>query len=126
MVDHCLAVGRDLHIALDRVVSHDGGAKCRRRILNDASRGVVQSAVSDRSCGQPVRHGGTQLTSNSPSTSTAESSGSTGTPTVVRAWRPLSPKAATIRSDAPFITLGPSRNVGIELMKPPRRITRTT
>ena len=28
---------------------------------------------------------------------------------VVRAWRPLSPKAVTIRSDAPFSTFGPSK-----------------
>ena len=61
-----------------------------------------------------------------PSTSTAASAGSEATPTVVRAWRPLSPKAATIRSEAPFSTLGPSRKSGAELMKPPSRTTRTT
>ena len=43
---------------------------------------------------------------------------------VVRACRPLSPKAATIRSEAPFITFGPSRKPGAELMKPPSRTTR--
>ena len=43
-----------------------------------------------------------------------------------RAWRPLSPKTSTIRSDAPFITFGPSVKPGAELMKPPRRTTRTT
>ena len=48
------------------------------------------------------------------------------TPTVVRAWRPLSPNAVTIRSDAPFITLGPSAKPGAELMKPPSRTTRAT
>src|SRR5204862_507648 len=51
-------------------------------------------------------------TSNIPSTSTAASAGRAATPTVVRAWRPLSPKAATIRSDAPFSTFGPSRKSG--------------
>ena len=43
-----------------------------------------------------------------PSTSTAASAGRTATPMVVRAWRPRSPKAATIRSEAPFITFGTS------------------
>ena len=37
---------------------------------------------------------------------------------MVRAWRPLSPKAATIRSEVPLSTLGPSRKSGAELMKP--------
>src|SRR5262249_60418731 len=42
------------------------------------------------------------------------------------AGRHLPPNTATIRSDAPFMTFGPSRNAGVELMKPPRRTTRAT
>ena len=52
--------------------------------------------------------------------------GSAATPTVERACLPLSPKAATIRSEAPFITFGPSTKPGAEFMKPPSRTTRTT
>ena len=35
-----------------------------------------------------------------------ESSGSTGTPTALRAWRPASPNSACISSDAPLATSG--------------------
>lgn len=38
------------------------------------------------------------------SISTAAPSGSTGTPTALRAWRPASPNSSNIRSDAPFAT----------------------
>ena len=44
----------------------------------------------------------------------------------LRAWRPLSPNTSTIRSDAPFITFGPSVKPTAELMKPPSRTTRAT
>src|ERR1700693_4769700 len=47
-----------------------------------------------------------------PSTSTAASAGSEATPTVVRAWRPLSPKAATIRGEGAVGPLGPVKKVG--------------
>src|SRR5712671_2389723 len=85
----------------------------------------MQAAMGDRPRRQPVG-GAHQETSNTPSTSTAASDGSEATPTVVRAWRPLSPKAATIRSEAPLSTFGPSRKSGAELTNPPRRTTRTT
>jgi len=52
--------------------------------------------------------------------------GKRGDADVVRAWRPLSPNAATIRSEAPLSTFGPSRKSGAELTKPPSRTTRTT
>ena len=52
--------------------------------------------------------------------------GSAATPTVVRACRPLSPNAATIRSDAPFMTFGTVEESRAELMKPPSRTTRAT
>nr|DAR49484.1 MAG TPA: hypothetical protein [Caudoviricetes sp.] len=38
--------------------------------------------------------------------STATLSGRADTPTAVRLWRPIPPKASTSRSDAPFNTLG--------------------
>jgi hypothetical protein len=39
---------------------------------------------------------------------------------------PFSPKTATITSEAPFITFGPSRKPGAEFTKPPSRTTRAT
>ena len=59
-------------------------ASCRPRCAT--GRAVSQSRADIR------RH----ETSNKPSTSTAASAGSAATPTVVRAWRPLSPKTSTI------------------------------
>src|SRR5262245_46355446 len=128
VVHHGLAVRADLQIAFDAVMPRDRGGECRGRVLDDGflimqptvrhgSPRAVRAADRDRpwTARQP--------TSKMPSTSTAASPGSTATPTVVRACRPLSPSAATMRSEAPFITLGPSRKPGSELMKPPKRIT---
>ena len=86
-----------------------------RHVFDDAARAVVQAAMGHRPRRQPAGRAHRRLryeTSNMPSTSTAASAGSEATPTVVRAWRPLSPKAATIRSDAPLSTFGPSTKVG--------------
>src|SRR6185437_6797070 len=130
MVHHRLAIGGELDIAFDAEIARYR-SQCRgRHVFDDAACGVVQPAVGDRPRRQPVgcAHlaAPAQETSNSPSTSTAASAGSAATPTVVRAWRPLSPKAATIRSEAPLSTFGPSRKSGAELIKPPSRTTRTT
>ena len=85
-------------------------ARGRRHVLHDTARGVMQAAMGHRPRGQPVRRThARQETSNTPSTSTAASAGREATPTVVREWRPFSPKAATIRSEAPLSTFGPSR-----------------
>ena len=59
------------------------------------------------------------------SISMAASTGSTGTATVVRAWRPFAPNTANMRSDAPFITTDAPGKSG-QLMKPPSRTTRST
>src|SRR5262249_25002704 len=125
VIHHGLAVGAELQVAFDAVAGSDRGGECRRRVLDDAFFGIVQAPVRHRPRDQPIeaRHLNGQATSKTPSTSTAASPGSTATPTVVRACRPLSPSTATIRSEAPFMTLGPSRNEGAELMKPPRRTT---
>src|ERR1043166_8821118 len=122
MVHHRLAVGGDLQVGFDRVARGDRGREGARRVLDRAFS--VQPAMRDRPRGQPIE--AAHDTSNEPSTSTAALSGSAATPTVVRACRPLSPNAVTIRSEAPFITLGPSGNRAAELMKPPSRTTRTT
>src|SRR5579872_5570483 len=127
MVYHGLAVARKLDIDFDAIVGVERCAHRARGIFDQAACSVVEPAVGDRAGDQPierVRH--VQDTSNVPSTSTAASAGSTATPTVVRACRPLSPNVATIRSEAPFMTFGPSRKSGAELMKPPSRTTRTT
>src|ERR1051326_2181861 len=122
MMHHRLAVGRDLQVGLDAVARRDRGREGARRVLDRAL--PVQPAVGDRAFGEPVETA--HDTSNEPSTSTAALSGSAATPTVVRACRPLSPNARTIRSEAPFITLGPSGKPAAELMKPPSRTTRIT
>jgi hypothetical protein len=75
---------------------------------------------------EQFRTSAVQATSKMASTSTAASNGNAATPTVVRAWRPLSPNAATIKSDAPFSTFGPSRKSGAELTKPTSLTTRVT
>src|SRR5262245_24880466 len=128
VVHHRLAVGDDLQVGLNRVVAGQRGLEGGRGVLDHAFRGIMQAAVGNRPGGKPVGHGAPapQLTSKAPSTSTAASSGSADTPTVVRAWRPLSPNAVTMRSEAPFITLGPSVKPAAELMKPPSRTTRAT
>src|SRR5262249_25827044 len=129
VVHHGLAIAAELQVDLDAVAGGHRGRDRARGILDDAARRIVQAAVGDRPRGEPVgcSHGRERhFTSNMPSTSTAASSGSTATPTVVRACRPLSPNSDTIRSEAPFMTFGPSTNFGSELMKPPRRTTRVT
>ena len=129
VMHHGLAVGADLQVALDAVAAVDA-----RRGMPTAVFSITPDAASCRprwAIGRAVSQSrmvafrrADQDTSNAASTSTAASSGSAATPTVVRAWRPLSPNAATIRSEAPFITLGPSAKPGAELMKPPSRTTR--
>src|SRR3982074_1220420 len=130
MMHHRLAIGGELDIAFDAEIARYRSQRRARHVFDDAARGLVEAAMGHRPCGQPLRRahrgGSAQETSNIPSTSTAASAGREATPTVVRAWRPLSPKAATIRSDAPFSTFGPSRKSVAELPNPPSRTTRTT
>src|SRR5262249_20152327 len=144
MMHHGLAVGADLQIDFDAVVARERRAHCAGGIFDHAGFGVMQTAVCKRPRGQPVaffhpsmiRKSGHRLsewimlhdqaTSKDASTSMAQSAGRTAPAMVLRACRPLSPKAATIRSEAPFITFGPSRKFGAELTKPPSRTTRTT
>src|ERR1700687_239887 len=127
MMHHGLAIGADLEIGLDAVAAGDGCGECRRGILDHARGGIVQAAMGNGSRGAAVEAWHEpHATSNKPSTSMAASAGRAETPTVVRAWRPLSPNTSTIRSDAPFITFGPSVKPGAELMKPPSRTTRVT
>src|ERR1700730_10693342 len=130
MMHHRLAVGGELQIAFDAEISIDRGLSRARHVFDDAARSVMQPAMGHRARRQPAGSAHLSVfrhdTSNTTSTSTAASAGSEATPTVVRAWRPLSPNASTIRSEAPFSTFGPSRKSGAELTKPPSRTTRTT
>src|SRR5450631_818255 len=130
MMHHRLAIGGELDIAFDAEIACYRSLCRARHVFDDAARGVVQAAMGHRPRGQPVGRAhcddSVYETSNIPSTSTAASAGREATPTVVRAWRPLSPKAATIRSEAPFSTFGPARKSGAELTKPPSRTTRIT
>ena len=102
---HRLTVAAELNVAFDGESAGDrrfGGAD---RVFGQAFGRVVETAMGDRPRGQPGRraHG---AISNSASTSAIDPSGRKATPTVVRAWRPRSPNAAAIRSDAPFIACG--------------------
>src|SRR5579863_5772762 len=123
---HGLAIGGELNIAFDGEVAVDGGESCARHVLDNAARAIVQATMGHRPRRQPVGRAHPYEISKTPSTSTEASAGSADTPTVVRACRPLSPNAATIRSEAPLSTFGPSRKSGAELTKPPRRTTRAT
>src|SRR6185437_692252 len=118
--DDGLAVGRALDIAFDGVA---GGARRfggGERVLGPA--GAVPTAMGDRPRRQPVEAQGT--ISNRPSTSQMALSGRWATPTVVRAWRPLSPKISAMRSEAPFIASGSASCPPSTPKKPPRRTTR--
>src|ERR1700730_10160704 len=129
MVHHGFAVGAELDVAFDAEIACDRSLSRARHVLDNAAGAVVQAAMGHRPRRQPVRRAHLARcyeTSKIPSTSTAASAGRAATPTVVRVWRPLSPNAATIRSEAPFKTFGPSRKSGAELTKPPSRTTRTT
>ena len=102
---HRFAVAAELDVAFDREAAGDrrfGGAD---RVFRQALGRVVETAMGDRPRRQPGRraHG---AISNSASTSAIDPSGRKATPTVVRAWRPRSPNAAAIRSEAPFIACG--------------------
>src|SRR5450830_1419402 len=144
---HGLAICADLQIGLHSVAAGDGRRECRCGVLDHSGGGVVQTTMRERSRGEPIETGHEGLfrfvhdlvrkpvptfrdhalvTSNRPSTSKAASAGNAATPTVERAWRPLSPNTSTIRSEAPFITFGPSAKPGAELMKSPSRTTRLT
>src|SRR6266478_2771162 len=130
MMHHRLAICGELQIAFDTEIAIDRGLSRARHVFDDTVRSVMQPAMGHRTRRQPAGRAHPRVfryeTSNTPSTSTAASAGSEATPTVVRAWRPLSPNASTIRSEAPFSTFGPSRKSGAELTKPPSRTTRTT
>src|SRR5579863_5957058 len=82
---------------------------------NPADHSVLPAGLNDQSA-----------SSTTASTSTATPSGSEGTPTAARAWRPASPNTSTNRSEAPLTTLGWSVKSADELTKPPRRTMRRT
>ncbi len=54
VVHHGLAVGADLHVDFDAIAGRDRRAHGAGGILDDAVGGVVQPAMRDRSCGEPV------------------------------------------------------------------------
>src|SRR5207302_8235642 len=123
-------------IHLEAVTGGDRGANRAHSVFDRTMRGVMQGAMGDRPRREPIQRGRhierrhfwavpDQETSNKPSTSTAASAGSAATPTVDRACLPFSPNTATMRSEAPFITFGPSPKPTAEFMNPPSRTTRT-
>ena len=85
----------------------EGGAA----ILDAA--GAVQPAMRERLARSAARELTPALTATIASISTAAPSGSTGTPTALRAWRPASPNTFSISSEAPLATLGWSVKCGV-------------
>ena len=113
-----------LDVAFNRVIFGDRGGGGGRGIFDQAELFGMEAPVRDRPRGQPVRRidrmsrQGAAI-SNKASISTAQSNGNSATPTVDLAWRPLSPKTSTIKSDAPFITPGRLVKPGAALINPP-------
>ena len=74
---------------------------------------------------QPPPHGqrctGVSRARTSPRPRPRRRAAGEATPMVERACRPASPKAATVRSEAPFITTASCTKSGAQAMKPPRR-----
>src|SRR6056297_3413147 len=103
--DHRLPVFRQLKVELNAVAMSDGGLKGRQAVFR-AARGLsVKAAMGQR----PFSKSGWQrghLISKIPSISTATPSGKDAAETAERAWRPMSPSASTMKSDAPLMTLG--------------------
>src|SRR5690606_10156446 len=114
-----LPIGGELKVAFDGKTEGDRRPRRREGVLDDPVRAVVQAAMSDRPGDDPVWSA--HRTSNIPSTSTHTPKGSSATPTVDRAWRPLSPRTSTMRSEAPFMTAARLTKPGTALMKPPSR-----
>src|SRR5580704_11597732 len=127
--DHGFAIFCALNIALDRVVLGDRRGGGGGSIFDQSGLFGMKTPVRDRPRRQPVRHiycppRQVPATSNSASISTALSSGNPATPTVDLAWRPLSPRASTMKSEAPFITSAKLAKPGAALMKPPSLMQR--
>src|SRR6185312_8492079 len=122
--DDDFTVSSELDVAFDAVARgrRDFGGLDGVLHQRAAEGAIVQPAMRDGTRRQPAKIA--HSTSKMASTSTEASKGSSATPTVVRAWRPASPKISTMRSEAPFITFGSSAKVGTALMKPPRRTHR--
>src|SRR5690606_35728499 len=133
--DHRDAVGRGLDVAFDAISRVDRRTEGGGRILRPSRLAVVQLPVRDgrmeegrrqrNGAGWGAARGGHHATWNTASISTATPSGRAGAETAARAWRPASPKTATMRSEQPLITLGWSVKSGVEFTKPPSFTTRT-
>jgi hypothetical protein len=52
---HGFAIGADLEIRLDGVISGDGRVECRGGIFDYAGSGVMQASMRDRLRGEPVK-----------------------------------------------------------------------
>src|ERR1700730_1144124 len=121
---HSLAIFCALNIALDRVVLGDRGGGGGGSIFDQSALFGMKTPVRDRPRRQPVRRiycpsGQAPAISNKASISMALSSGNSATPTVDLAWRPLSSKTSTMKSEAPLITAARLAKPGAALMKPP-------
>ena len=57
MVNHSFAIRRDLQVELDGITGGDGRLDGGWRVLDDACRGIVQSAMRDRPRDQPIEIG---------------------------------------------------------------------
>ena len=101
--DDDLVVGGQPQVAFDPGAELERGGEREQAVLGNAGA-VMQPAMREA---RRARDRADQArTATIASTSTATPSGSTGTPTALRAWRPASPNTSCISSEAPLATLG--------------------
>ena len=108
-----------------RQPNSSAAAKASRLFSTTAERRAARDARSRRAPAERIGRD-QALIATIASTSTATPSGSTGTPTALRAWRPASPNTSCINSLAPLATLGWSVKSPAELTNTPSLTIRST
>ena len=115
------AIGRQMYVAFDGIVSGGCRLEGRQRVFPTRLVEVVKAAMRDRAPSEPGKIGHVfvrQLrVSMMASTSTGAFSGSIATPTAERACRPRSPSASASRSEAPLATRCCSAKPGADATK---------
>ncbi len=120
VMHHGLAIGAELQIGLDAVIAGDGRREGRRGVLDRAAGGIMQSAMRNRSRGEPAEIGQLCHLENALDLDCGvgrqrrDADGGAGMAALVA-------EHFDHQSEAPFITFGPSVKPGAELMKPPSR-----
>src|SRR5690606_2719838 len=124
------STGRDLRVRCPP--RHRTRGAPRRRLRSSAQGPRPTAHGLSRLCGPSACRGKGEgrtyasVSSTWISTSTGASSGSTATPTALRAWTPLSPRTSASSSLAPLMTPGWPVKSGAEATKPTTFTTRAT